>query len=87
MSMPSRTIAELRSIANGFVVRVDDPEIRKANQDPKQSYQDPSKEYSFTTAEKALAWIKANLKDLMVDADDDGDEFGTSFKRATAMEK
>jgi len=81
--MPSRTIAELRSIANGFVVRVDDQSIRKANQDPKQPYQDPSKEYSFATAEKALAWIKANIKTLTTDTDDDGDEFGQSFKRAT----
>jgi len=82
-SAPSRTIAEIRSIANGFVVRVDDPEVRKANQDSKQPYQDPMKEYSFTTVEKALAWIKANIQTLTADEDEDGDEFGASFKRAT----
>jgi hypothetical protein len=81
--MPSRTVAEIRSIANGFVVRVDDPEVRKANQDPKAPWQDPSKEYSFTTVEKALAWIKANIATLTADLDEDGDEFGASFKRAT----
>jgi len=81
--MRTGTIAEIRTIENGFVVCVDDPAVRKANRNPKTPYQDPEKEYSFPTIEKALAWIKANAKTLTPEPDDDGDEYKTSFTRAT----
>jgi hypothetical protein len=80
--MRTGTIAEIRTIENGFVVCVDDPVVRKANRNPKVPYKDPEKEYSFPTIEKALAWIKANVKNLTPEVDDE-DEYKSSFTRAT----
>jgi hypothetical protein len=53
-------VCEIEQAANGWEVKVEDPDIVEKNRKAKSGWQDPEKEYLFPTLEKALAWVKDN---------------------------
>jgi hypothetical protein len=68
----------IERIENGYTVCMDDPKIRKANKGT-GPWKDPSKEYSFDTIEKVLAFLGKNLDKALPKS-----EYSDTFDMAVA---
>jgi hypothetical protein len=64
---------------NGYVIRVRDPKIEKANTTRKDNspWRDPEREFVFDTLDKTIAWIKANIDKALPD-----DDYSSAFDMA-----
>lgn len=81
----------IECLTNGYTVSVDDPKIRKKNEERDSSkgvypsYQDPERKFAFTTEAQVIAFVTKNLKKVMP-AKKVAD-YETSFDTAVAAEK
>lgn len=61
----SDTVLSIDKLENGYTVRVCDEEIMKKNHDPKNKvWQDPWKEYAFSTAAEVTSFVTSKLESL-----------------------
>ena len=75
----------IERLTNGFEVKIEDPEIVKANRKRDDSktgligrWRDPWKSYAFKTAAEVTAFLTKALPKTVPD----DDEFGTAFDKA-----
>ena len=67
-AMPDCSIRITQS-KTGWEVRVDDPEIMKANRTAKGSYRDPTQEYTFKTAPEVVKFVTGAMRIIEQKAD------------------
>ena len=80
----SDCVLKVEKLENGYTVEIIDPEIQKANDDPKsKQWKDPWKEYAFTTAEEVKNFVGEQLDSLKPPPDADM-EMKAEFKRQAA---
>lgn len=70
-------------MTNGYSVRLTDPKIQKANDNPnrKGSWRDPSREFVFTDIDKVLEFLKKNLNKALPQ-----DDFDSAFAEVSAKD-
>lgn len=80
-------IARISKLENGYTVCIVDEEQRDKNNDPKHKgpWQDPWKEYAFSTAEEVLNFLKDRLDKLEPPPDADA-EYSTAFAKDAASD-
>lgn len=90
--MMSDSCVRIERFANGYTVEIKDPAIVKWNNQPYDkrdkaggsTYREPWKSFVFKTDKEVVAFLTKNLKKAI--ASPDGDEFGTAFNTAAAVE-
>jgi hypothetical protein len=81
----------IECLTNGYTVSVDDPKIRKKNDErdnskgPYTPWQDPERKFAFTTEAQVIAFVTKNLKKVMPAKK--AQDYETSFDTAVAAEK
>jgi len=77
--------ARIERLTNGYLIRVDDPKIKKANQsrspDDNKPWKDPEREFVFKNIDEVLAWLKANLDKALPE-----DDYVSAFNAAVMEE-
>lgn len=79
----SESILSVEKLVNGYTVSVQDSKIIAANKKPNSTYQDPCKEYAFTTSKDVAAFVAKNLDSLPPPMSDDemyDEAFGSATK-------
>jgi hypothetical protein len=64
---------------NGFVVCMDDPEIRAKNEKSKGPWQNPERQFVFDDEEDVIKFLTKNLDKIIPPK---GDDYDTSFDMA-----
>lgn len=75
----SEYVLKIEKLENGFTVEIRDEKIAAANQKPKSNWQDPWKEYAFSTSKEVIAFVTSHLGSLPKSA---GDEFNDAAAEA-----
>ena len=75
-------VLRVEKLENGYEVSICDPKIQEANNKPKTPWQDPWKEYAFTTSQEVVAFITEHLDSLKPPPDAD-EEYASEFQRQT----
>lgn len=80
--MSGDCVVRIEKLENGYTVGVRDPKVDAANSKPKSTWEDPWKEYGFTTADEVKTFIGEHLDKLKPPPDADA-EFASGFAQAT----
>jgi hypothetical protein len=75
-------VLRIEKLENGYEVSICDPKIIEANNKPKSDWQDPWKEYAFTTAEEVKTFVGNTLDKLKPPPSAD-EEYDSAFKQAS----
>lgn len=75
-------VLRIEKLENGYEVSICDPKITAANSKPKSNWQDPWKEYAFTTADEVKNFVGEILDKLKPPPDAD-EEYSSAFAEAT----
>lgn len=79
--MDDNDVLKIEKLENGYEVSICDPEIQKANADPKnKKWQSPWKDYAFTTAKEVADFVAEHLDSLTPPPDAD-EEYSSEFAR------
>lgn len=82
--MSGDCVARIEKLENGYTVAIIDEAISKKNADPKnKGWQDPWKEYAFSTADEVKEFIGKHLDALKPPPDADT-EYGEAFAQAAS---
>lgn len=79
--MSGDCVCRIEALENGYTVSVRDPKVDKENAKKNSTWQDPWKEYAFSSADEVKKFIGLHLDNLKPPPSDDA-EYGAAFAQA-----